>query len=516
MKDDASFAGEQRRVLVVDDMPAIHEDFRKILTQADGQPAGQAAMDALEAELFDAPAGRADNAAPSAFVLDSALQGREALDRVVSAGAEGRPYALAFVDMRMPPGWDGVETIERLWQVDPALQVVICTAYTDYAWEDVLRRLGAHQKLIILKKPFDAIEVSQLAHTLVAKWQADRQVARHTQALEDEVQRQTAALRQANQRLQSELLERERRQADLLLAESVFRTTLNGIVVTDEQSHIVSVNPAFSTLTGYAPEEAVGQALSLLRADSSQPEVHRRQWDELMAQGQWGGELWSRRKDGSLFCEWLNISRVPMREGQPQRFVGIMVDVTERRRRDEHLRHQALHDPLTGLANRAQLTTRLEEALDRTRRERGVVGLLFIDLDRFKPINDELGHDVGDAVLCELGSRLQALIRQCDLAARIGGDEFVLLLDQLDDIGAAERVAARALDSLARPVVIGQHTLQVGASIGIAGGACSAHDAAGLMKQADTAMYIAKSGGRQRWHRLGAAAAPLEDPASTI
>jgi diguanylate cyclase (GGDEF)-like protein/PAS domain S-box-containing protein len=325
-----------------------------------------------------------------------------------------------------------------------------------------------------------------------------------------------ADLRQANDQLQAELAERVRRQADLQLAESVFRNTVNGIVVTDERSRIVSVNPAFTVLTGYAASEAVGQSLALLRDDSLPPGTHRTQWAELLAQGHWSGELWNRRKDGSPFCEWLNISRVPMVEGQPQRFVGIMVDVTERRRRDEHLRHQALHDPLTGLANRTQLIARLEEALGHAQREQGVVGLLFIDLDRFKPINDELGHDAGDAVLRELAARLHAQIRQCDLAARFGGDEFVLLLDQLDDIAAAEGVASRVLASLTQPVIVGTHALRVGASIGIAGGAGNALDAAGLMKQADEAMYVAKVEGGQRWHRAGAARLGIDDPAASI
>ena len=507
----------ERRVLVVDDMPAIHDDFRKILAPASSNGQQGAAMDELEAALFDAPAdGPRGPAASLGFALDSAMQGREALDRVQAAVAEQRPYALAFVDMRMPPGWDGVETIERLWQVDPALQVVICTAYTDYAWEDVLQRLGAHEKLIILKKPFDPIEVSQLAHTLVAKWQADRQVERHTQALEHEVARQTAELRRTNARLQAELDERERRQADLQLADSVFRNSNNGIVVTDERSNIVSVNPAFTRMTGYSADEAVGRKLSLLRADSVPPEYHRQQWESLLSQGHWSGELWNRRQDGSLFCEWLSISRVPMPNSQPQRFVGIMADVTERRRQDEQLRQMALHDPLTGLANRVQLTTRLEEALTRTQREGGQVALLFIDLDRFKPVNDELGHDVGDALLREQAHRLRRLVRHCDLAARVGGDEFVLLIEQIDDIAVADQVAARVLDHLTLPVQVGPHTLRVGASIGIAGGPGAAEDVAGLLKQADMAMYIAKSGGRNRWHRLKATPVLTDDPAAAI
>ena len=502
-----------RRVLVVDDMPAIHDDFRKILAPWGDFEQQSAVMNALEAALFDGPAiDPADG--PAAFQLDSAYQGSEALAKVQAAQAADHPYALAFVDMRMPPGWDGVETIEHLWAVDPALQVVICTAYTDYTWDEVLRRLGAHERLIILKKPFDAIEVSQLAHTLVAKWQADRQVAQHTQALEDEVQRQTAELRRMNARLQAELDERERRQAELLLADSVFRNSLNGIVVTDERARIISANPAFTTLTGYPVEEAVGQNLRLLRADSFPPEYYREQWEALLAHGHWRGELWNRRRDGSLFCEWLTISAVPMPAGQSPRYVGIMADVTERRRQDEQLRHLALHDPLTGLANRTQLEAKLEESLARHQRSGHHAAVLFIDLDRFKPINDQLGHDVGDALLRELAQRLLALVRQGDVAARVGGDEFVLLLDGVETMRSADQVAERALASLTEPVHIGPHALTVGASIGIAGGPGAPADAATLLKQADTAMYQAKAEGRGRCVRLS----PVNgaDPATSI
>lgn len=505
-----------RRVLVVDDMPAIHDDFRKILARVSATHQQASSMDALEAALFDDPGAPQGVPEAATFDLESALQGRDALAMVQAATTQGRPYALAFIDMRMPPGWDGVETIEHLWRADPALQVVICTAYTDYAWEDVLHRLDAHEKLIILKKPFDAIEVSQLAHTLVAKWHADRQVARHTQALEDEVRRQTAELRCTNARLQEELNERAQRQADLQLADSVFRNSVNGIVITDERSRIVSVNPAFTALTGYAAEEAVGQKLSLLRADSFPPSYYRQQWEALLADGHWSGELWNRRRDGSLFCEWLSISRVPMPPGQAPRYVGIMADVTERRRQDEHLRHLALHDPLTGLANRTQLEARLEEALKRCRREGDHVALLFIDLDRFKPVNDTLGHDVGDALLREQAQRLKSLIRQGDVAARVGGDEFVLMLDRIGDMRSADQVATRALARLTEPVIIGPHTLEVGASIGIAGGPGSAEDVATLMKQADSAMYVAKSEGRCRWHRLAPGLRACDDPAVTI
>lgn len=247
---------DNRRILLVDDMPSIHEDFRKILDPACGRAvAPQAAdeLDALEMALFADTATVPPSPSPDRLEIDSALQGREALAMVQSACAAGRPYAMAFVDMRMPPGWDGVETIERLWQEDPRLQVVICTAYSDYAWEEVLARLDVRDRLLILKKPFDAIEVSQLARTLCAKWQSARQIEQHTRTLEAEVRARTLELEQANLQLREELAERQRVAAELQLAACVFDSAMDGIVITDAQSTILSVNPAFSALTGYAP-----------------------------------------------------------------------------------------------------------------------------------------------------------------------------------------------------------------------------------------------------------------------
>ncbi|NDY90411.1 diguanylate cyclase domain-containing protein [Ideonella livida] len=526
------------RVLLVDDMPAIHEDFRKILLPAPPSGSAPAAvpgspvvdgldtLDALEASLFAAPTGAAPAAPaaapklrPATFLLDSAYQGQEALQKVETAVQEGRPYALAFVDMRMPPGWDGVETLEHLWRVDPALQVVICTAYSDYAWETVLERLQAQDRLIILKKPFDPIEVSQLAHTLCAKWLAAAAVARHTRELEEQVALRTAELQQANAQLQDELAERVRREADLQLAASVFRNALNGIVVTDERSCILSVNPAFTQLTGYEAHEAVGQRMSLLSSDHHPAGYYRAHWQALLAHGHWSGELWNRRKDGSLFCEWLSLSRVPAAPGQPDRYVGIMADVTERRRLDEHFRHLALHDPLTGLANRVRLEACVAEAL--TLAQAGAEGttrqmaLLFIDLDRFKPINDDLGHEAGDAVLRVVAERLTGIIRQGDTAARLGGDEFVLLLRDLRGVDDALQAAQRTLASLLQPIWLDRLVgppLQIGASIGVACGPLHGTDAATLLRHADVAMYAAKAAGREQVVLFS----PVEDPATHI
>jgi two-component system NtrC family sensor kinase len=204
---------ENRRILLVDDTPAIHEDFRKILAPV----VACTGLDEVESALFGAVA-----AAPVlGFDLDSAYQGEEGLAKVRAARQSGLPYALAFVDMRMPPGWDGVQTIERLWQDDPLLQIVICTAYADYSWDEVLARLDVGDRLLILKKPFDAIEVCQLASALCAKWRMTQQAALKMAGLEAAVQARTAELRLANEALQAEMAERKHLESQLVQAEKL-------------------------------------------------------------------------------------------------------------------------------------------------------------------------------------------------------------------------------------------------------------------------------------------------------
>ena len=210
------------RILIVDDNQAIHDDFRKILAPADGGPgtASDAALDDLEAALLDTAAPLVD-AAAAPFELVSAYQGKEALGLVRDACEAGAPFALAFVDMRMPPGWDGLETIERVWQVDPALQVVICSAYSDHSWHELRARLGNRESLLILKKPFDTVEVVQFAHALTTKWTLARQVRAHVDELETTVAERTRELVEANLALAEQSRMRERMEAELRLSQKL-------------------------------------------------------------------------------------------------------------------------------------------------------------------------------------------------------------------------------------------------------------------------------------------------------
>lgn len=256
-----------RRILVIDDNPDIHADFRKILAAPSRR---DSAMDAAEAHLF----GRTDPVRPeAAFVLDDAPSGQDGLRMAIQARAESRPYALAFVDMRMPPGWDGLETITRLWTADPELQMVICTAYSDYSWQDIFTRVGASDRLLILKKPFDVVEVLQIAHTMTEKWSLACEVGRQVDRLEHAVQERTRSLSETNLRLVESITELQRSGAVLSQSEERFRsvvdTAKSAIAILAADGGIELWNPGAEKLFGWTAHEAAGRPLSLVLPELS-------------------------------------------------------------------------------------------------------------------------------------------------------------------------------------------------------------------------------------------------------
>src|ERR1700675_2947137 len=315
-----------RRILIIDDNSSIHLDFRKVLG-AQAEHSTQAALDVLEANLFGetvVPAVRPN------FDIDSAHQGQEGVAMARQALVEGRPYAMAFVDMRMPPGWDGLKTIEHLWATDPDVQVVICSAHTDYDWTEVVQRLGHSDRLLVLRKPAEPIEVLQCATALSRTWENEKLAKEHVFGLEEGITTRTRGLEAGNQ----------------------------------------------------------------------------------------------------------------------------------------PLRHLATHDALTGLPNRVLLDDRLQQAIAHANRDRQSFALLVCDLDRFKLINDSLGHRAGDELLQEVAQRLAAVARTADTVARFGGDEFVLVGSSLADAEDAMQLAARAIEVLRAPVPIGGIDVHVSHKIG--------------------------------------------------
>jgi len=373
------------RVLIVDDNADIHADFKKLLSAPDHDQASELA--ALRAAIFGKqPAGHH----PS-FDINSAFQGEQAAGMVKAACDEGHPYAVAFIDMRMPPGWDGLRTIQELWRLDHELQIVICTAFTDHPWSAIEEVARGSDRLLILKKPFDVVEVKQLAITLCAKWTLARRAAIKCSELEQAVAARTAELELA-------------RHNELLKMENL----------------VASVE-----------------------------------------------------------------------------------------RRAEELRKTATHDELTGLPNRTLFHDRLSQALAQAARNPDFqVAVLFIDFDRFKLINDSLGHAAGDSLLKLIAQRLSGVLRATDTvsvastastAARLGGDEFCLLLSGLRRREDASLVAQRILAELSKPYQVGNRELASTASIGIAVSITGKERAEDLVRDADNAMYRAKAQGKGRF-----------------
>ena len=345
------------RLLIIDDNVAIHQDFLKIF----GTTAEKSAEDeflAAEAALFGEPVATAS--ARPVFAIDSAYQGQEGVAKAGQALAEGRPYGMAFVDMRMPPGWDGLETIERLWAIDPHVQIVICSAHADYDWMEVVQRLGHSDQLLVLRKPFESIEVLQCANSLTRKWRNERMIRAQVASLEQDVSARTQGLEAANRQL----------------------------------------------------------------------------------------------------------------------------------------RHLATHDVLTGLPNRVLLDDRISQAVTHAHRDQTSFAVLLCDLDRFKLVNDSLGHSAGDHLLQQVARRLTEVIRDVDTVARLGGDEFVIVLSPGTSRQDAAAVAQRIIEAMQPVVEIAGITIHTSPSIGIAFYPDDGVTVEALVAHADAAMFAAKHRGR--------------------
>ncbi|QFY89188.2 EAL domain-containing protein [Magnetovirga frankeli] len=277
----------------------------------------------------------------------------------------------------------------------------------------------------------------------------------------------------------------------------VFDQTGEAILVTDAKGHIQTVNQAFSRITGYSLDEAIGQNTNLLKSGRHSEEFYRVLWSKLEETGNWQGEIWNKRKNGEVYPEWLTINRVEDAHGQLEHYVAVFSDISSIKNAQRKAEYLSTHDTLTGMPNRSLFQDRLRQALAQARRTKQRLALLFIDLDNFKTINDTLGHDVGDELLKQAAERLRETVRDVDTAARLGGDEFTAILTDCDEESASQ-VAGRIVDELAASFNIHQHRLFVSASIGVAFYPEDGRDSAGLLKAADAAMYRAKELGRNR------------------
>jgi diguanylate cyclase (GGDEF)-like protein/PAS domain S-box-containing protein len=299
----------------------------------------------------------------------------------------------------------------------------------------------------------------------------------------------------------ADLTVRKQAEAKLHLAANVFSHAREGIIITDASGTIIDVNEAFTRITGYGREEALGQNPRILKSGRQDKAFYEVIWRDLTEQGHWSGEIWNRRKDGEVYAELLTISSVRDATGAVQQYAGLFSDITAMMQHQSQLEHIAHFDALTSLPNRVLLADRLQQAKAQALRRNQQLAVAFLDLDGFKTINDQHGHDTGDQVLVKLAQRMKQALREGDSLARLGGDEFVAVLIDLEDQAASLPMLSRLLLACAQSVQVGDLSLHVSASLGVTFYPQAQDiDADQLIRQADQAMYQAKLAGKNRYH----------------
>jgi len=296
-----------------------------------------------------------------------------------------------------------------------------------------------------------------------------------------------------------DITQRKQAEKSMQLASLVYQNSSEAMMVTDADGDIITINPAFTEQTGYTEQEAIGQNTRILNSGHHDQKFFQDMWYAINTNGHWQGEIWNRRKNGEIFVEWLTINAIRDTDGSVQRWVALFSDITEKKESDELIWQQANFDPLTGLPNRRMFHDRLEQEIKKSHRAELPLALLFLDLDRFKEVNDTLGHGMGDLLLQEAAQRISGCVRETDTVARLGGDEFTLILGELDDPGSIERVSQNILGRLSEPFLLEKEVVYVSASIGITLYPSDAEDIDTLLKHADQAMYAAKQQGRNRF-----------------
>lgn len=293
--------------------------------------------------------------------------------------------------------------------------------------------------------------------------------------------------------------DRKKTEARLRLAANVFTHARESIIITDAAGTMLEVNDTFVRITGYSRNEAIGKNPRILQSGRQSREFYVTMWKSLLETGQWSGEIWNRRKDGTLYIGMMTIGAVKNSNELTQYYVALFTDITQMKEHEWWLEHIAHYDPLTTLPNRVLLADRLRQAMIHSQRNHQILAVVFIDLDGFKAINDEHGHDAGDEFLIAIAKRMKKVIREGDSLARFGGDEFVAIISNLERPNDCEPLLMRLLQDIAKPIQINKINLQVSGSIGVAFYPQSASEADQLIRQADQAMYAAKQAGKNRF-----------------
>jgi diguanylate cyclase (GGDEF)-like protein/PAS domain S-box-containing protein len=315
----------------------------------------------------------------------------------------------------------------------------------------------------------------------------------------DEIGRMAQSFNALAASLQESVEHVKQSKEDLRLSAQVFINSAEAIVITNAKNNIIQVNRAFTQITGYQTEEVVGHNPRILQSGQHDAEFYRQMWETLLNTGSWQGEIMDRRKNGEIYPKWISMVVVRNERNEISNYIAMFSDIIERRASFERIQYLAHYDALTQLANRVLLDDHIEVAIAGGKRTHATFAVIFLDLDRFKIVNDELGHHIGDLLLQAVAERLRQCIRESDTVARLGGDEFVILLNNISDEKDAARVAQKVINLLASEFVIAGHQINIGTSIGISIFPKHGADRISLLKQADAAMYLAKEKGRNNY-----------------
>ncbi|MBF0380241.1 MAG: EAL domain-containing protein [Magnetococcales bacterium] len=335
-----------------------------------------------------------------------------------------------------------------------------------------------------------------ILHDITERKQAKEALHEAYSELERRVNKRTKELEIANKKLKQEAQERDRTERGLRMAAKVFENASEAIVITDPEAIIIDINQAYTTITGFEKEDVVGKNPSIGQSGRHDKAFYELMWKTLISKDQWSGEIWDRNKQGKIYPKWLTINAVKDKSNKITNYVGIFSDISRIKATEQRLEQLAFYDPLTNLPNRMLFQDRLTLEFEDAKRYKKQVAVMFIDLDRFKIVNDTLGHSAGDQLLIEISRRLTSCVRRTDTVSRLGGDEFTVILTDIDDGKGVAKIASKIIFSLQKTVAIQEHNVHVGASIGIALYPDDGEDFDTINKHADVAMYHAKDSGR--------------------
>ena len=382
------------------------------------------------------------------------------------------------------------DEVYRIFGVKPGKQVT----YEDFLKyihpDDKEKVVNAVNEAVVYNKPYS------VEHRIVLDDGVERVVSENGEVFRNDRGEATNMVG-----VLQDVTEKKEVESKLLLADNVFNFTAESIIVTDSEEKILRVNQAFTRCTGFTAEDAIGKTPGeILKSGRHDENFYQSFWKTLTEKGRWSGEIWDRRKDGSVFPARHNITVVKDEQGEVIQYISIFLDVTEQKRAQERIEYLAQFDQLTSLPNRALFNDRLQHAIDRATRSRKKVGLLFIDLDGFKNVNDTFGHQAGDDLLIHVAHRLLKCVRKEDTVARLGGDEFTIILEELHNADGAAIVAQKIIMALGEIINLSGNKVSIGASIGIALYPDNGTDIDALIKVSDAAMYQSKKNGKNQYH----------------